>query len=317
MVMLVPQHPGPSDEQTVYQPTVAGAESNVACYLSKLGLRTRWVSRVGADPFGQLVLDEVTSRGVDVSMTVVDPYRPTGVAFKDRTTPATKVRYFRSGSAASALGREDAERILAADAPMLHLTGITSALSDSCETFVRTLVDERPASTTLTYDVNWRPALWTGTDEGEILRTARRCNVVFVGLDEAAALWDVQDPEAVRNLLPEPALLVVKQGAAGATVYDANVGTFVSALKVDVVESVGAGDAFAGGFIAGLHKGFAPARAARLGVIAASSALRTIGDVGDLPSAEKIDELLDLDEAVWRQHVYQPLGERDGIVADR
>jgi 2-dehydro-3-deoxygluconokinase len=319
MVMLVPERPGPPDDATSYRPTVAGAESNVACYLAAFGLRSAWVSRVGSDPFGRLVLEELAARGVDVSRVVVDDVRPTGVAFKDRTTPATRVRYFRRDSAASALGVEEAQRIRELSAPLLHLSGITSALSTSCRDFVRSLLEDRPRGSTISFDVNWRPVLWSGLERAEILRTARQCDVVFVGLDEATALWGLTTPADVRVHLPEPRILVVKQGAAGATVYDADAEAFVPALTMDVVEPVGAGDAFAGGFLTGLYRGLSPARAARLGVLAAGSALSAIGDVGALPPTDVVDELLDLDEAGWRAQEYPAatMGEGDDVVADR
>lgn len=134
------------------------------------------------------------------------------------------------------------------------------------------------------------------------------CDVVFVGLDEATALWDRTTPD-VRRFLPEPRILVVKQGAAGATVYDEDAELFVPTLKVDVAEPVGAGDAFAGGFITGLHRRRSPARAARLGVIAAGSALSA---VGERPPADTVEELRDLDEVAWRRQAYPRLGLEEG-----
>lgn len=304
MVMLVPEPPGPPSPDMVFRPTVAGAESNAACYLASFGVGASWLSRLGDDPFGRFIADDLSSRGVDVSNVEVDPERATGIAFKDRSVPETRVRYFRRGSAASALSVDDAERVRELGPGLVHLSGITSALSPSCREFVSSLVEKPPSGALLSYDVNWRPALWAGLDREVIVRNARGCDVVLVGLDEAQALWGRFTPEQVRDLLPQPSLLVVKQGAKGATVFDGTARHVVPSFRVDVVEPVGAGDAFAGGFLAGLHRGYPPVQAARLGVVAASSALVTTGDVGELLPGEVIDELLALDADSWNRQRY-------------
>ncbi|WP_405578587.1 sugar kinase [Streptomyces sp. NBC_01190] len=301
MAALVPEPVGPLVAAEALSIAVAGAESNVAMYLADHRVPVRWVSALGDDPFGRRVLAEVAAPGVDVSGVRTDPSRPTGLLVKDPGTAATRVHYYRRGSAAAALGPEALTGAAVRDASLLHLTGITAALSPSCRDLVEAaLRGPHPVS----FDVNHRPALWSDGGAAEVLRDlADRADLVFVGLDEAQALWGaaVAAPGDIRTLLPGPRLLVVKDGATAATVYDGPTPHTVPALRTRVVEPVGAGDAFAAGFLAGLYRAEPPDRALRLAHLTAGAALRVAGDHGPLPSAARIARLLSAPEAQWRR----------------
>jgi 2-dehydro-3-deoxygluconokinase len=292
MALFVPAEPGPAENVRAWTRSTGGAESNVACHLAGLGVRAAWVSAVGDDPFGRAVVDFVAGHGVDTSGVVVDPDRPTGVYFK---TPGG-VRYYRRGSAAAALGPA-----LLADLPradLVHTSGITPALSDSCRALMTELL-HAPRTHVLSFDVNRRPAL---DQDPELLRDlAARADVVLVGQDEAEALWGAADPAAIRRLLPGPREVVVKQAHRGATVVGPDGATvFEPALRVAVVEEVGAGDAFAAGYLAALLAGEPPARRLRAGHLRAASALRTSDDVGPPLPPALVAALLDASEDEWR-----------------
>jgi 2-dehydro-3-deoxygluconokinase len=215
----------------------------------------------------------------------------------------TRVQYYRAGSAASTLGPELLDEEPVRSAGLLHFTGITPALSASCRELVAralaTPAEERPHA--VSFDVNHRPALWPdGTAAGVLLWLADRADIVFVGLDEAQGLWGGElTVTGLRHLLPHPRVLVVKDGARAATAFTDHGVHTVPALPTTVVEPVGAGDAFAAGFLAGLLRGAAPAQALRLGHITAVSALRVTGDHGPLPDPEEIERLLALPSAEW------------------
>ncbi|MFI1095594.1 sugar kinase [Streptomyces sp. NPDC020917] len=299
MAALVPDPVGPLATTGGLSLAVAGAESNVAMYLADHGVPVRWVSAVGADPFGTRVLAEVGGRGVDVTGVRTDPSRPTGLLVKDPGPSRTRVHYYRRGSAASALGPGLLTEPAAREAALLHLTGITAALSASC----RDLLDAALAGPVpVSFDVNHRPALWTDGTAPDVLRDrADRADVVFVGLDEAQALWgeDLATPSDVRDLLPGPRLLVVKDGPRAATAFTAGGPHTVPAPRVDVVEPVGAGDAFAAGFLAALHRGEPLPRCLRLAHLTAAAALRVPADHGPLPSAARIAALLAATDEEW------------------
>jgi 2-dehydro-3-deoxygluconokinase len=299
MAALVPDPVGPLAVATGLRLAVAGAESNVAMYLADHGVPVRWVSAVGDDPFGQRVLAEVAARGVDVSGVRTDPARPTGLLVKDPAPDGTRVHYYRRESAASALGPGLLADPALRDAGLLHLSGITAALSPTCRYLVDKALD---GPVPVSFDVNFRPALWPDGGAPRVLRDlADRADVVFVGLDEAQALWgaDLGDAADVRALLPGPGVLVVKDGPRAATAYDGTVACTVTAPYVEVVEPVGAGDAFAAGFLAGRHRGDPLTRALRLAHLTAGAALRVSGDHGPLPSAERLAALLGATDDEW------------------
>lgn len=306
MAMLVPEHPGRLASDTRFRLSVAGAESNVAAYLSMLGAEVSWISKVGEDPFGQFMLNELRGLGIDVGHAGVAQGYPTGVAFKDRAARQTKVWYYRSGSAASTVDEVTAETVSSLDSKLIHLSGITLALSPSCEGFMREIIRTKRAGTRISFDVNWRPALWAGSGSEPVLDFAQASDIVFVGLDEAQALWGSQDEEAVRDLLHSPEILVVKRGAEGSTIFHKGSQVSVPALSVDVVEPVGAGDAFAAGFLAGYLKGMSMRSCGRLGTITASTALSVETDIGVLPGKKYIEELLELPEEAWMKARFAP-----------
>jgi 2-dehydro-3-deoxygluconokinase len=278
MALVTPDPPAPLSLGGPMRLDVAGAESTVACYLAMLGVRSAWASRVGDDPLGDLLRTRIASYGVDTSLVETDPAAPTGVFFKD-PGERTTVYYYRSGSAASRLGPE----LLPALSGVVHLSGITPALSSSCADLVEQVL---ASPLTTSFDVNYRPGLWPAAAAAPVLRRlANQADVVFVGLDEAQTLWDVATPGDVRALLPAPGILVVKDGAVGAYSFGPAGPAFVPAPAVEVVEPVGAGDAYAAGYLYGVLHDLPETDRLRLGHLVAGAALRVTGDVGDLPPA--------------------------------
>ncbi|KAK1181784.1 sugar kinase [Streptomyces sp. NBS 14/10] len=317
MVTFAPSSPGRLADVPAFSRGIGGAESNVACSLARVGHTARWISRVGADGFGDHLVAEIAAAGVDVSYVRRDPDRPTGIYFRTAGEregeereregagqPLSEVVYYRAGSAASAMSPRLVPRERAWSGRVLHLTGITAALSDDCHTLMRELTARAPGRPLLSFDVNYRTALWRGRDSRLLLDLARGCDLVFVGEDEAVAAWGLRGADAVRAALPEPAVLVVKQGSAGATAYarqpdGGDAVTFEPALDVDVVASVGAGDAFAAGFLSGTLRGLSVAARLRHGHLMAAAALTVPGDLGTPPSRERADGLVALDAGAW------------------
>ncbi|MCM2414805.1 sugar kinase [Streptomyces sp. RKAG290] len=304
MAALVPDPAAPLEGADRLGVRIAGAESNVAMYLAVHGVPARWVSALGDDPFGRRIRSEVAASGADVSGVRTDPHRPTGLLVKDPGSDGTRVHYYRRGSAASALTPDLLGDEAVRTAGLIHLSGITPALSASCRDLVAALLEppvaERPCP--VSFDVNHRPALWPdGTAAAVLLDLARRADITFVGLDEAQALWGegLRDAAAVRDLLPEPRILVVKDGGRAATAFDGTRVHTVPAPRVEVVEPVGAGDAFAAGYLAGLLRGEDTVRALRLGHLTAGAALRVTGDHGPLPDPARLAALLDATPQEW------------------
>ena len=316
MVTFLPRAPGRLAEVPAFDRAIGGAESNVACTLARTGHTARWVSRVGTDGFGDHLLAAVAGCGVDTSHVQRDPLRPTGIYFRTAGERATgldgeaadrgEVLYYRAGSAASAMTPGLLDPAALHRARILHLTGITAALSDGCLGVLRTLTRRTPDRPLVSFDVNYRADLWRDPAQGPelLLGLARSCDLVFVGEDEAAAAWDLHGPRAVRAALPEPATLVVKHGAAGATAFDRQPDgtdsvTFAPGLRVEVVAPVGAGDAFAAGFLSGTLRALPVVTRLRLGHLTAAAALTVPGDLGTPPGRALADRLAALGPADW------------------
>ncbi|MCD1572856.1 sugar kinase [Agromyces mediolanus] len=284
MALVVPARAEPLESAVDFRVEPGGAESNVAAHLAALGRRAAWAGAVGDDPLGRRLLAQLDALGVDTSWAGRDPGSPTGVYFKN---PGDGVHYYRAGSAASRLGADTVAGLPVAGARLLHLSGITPALSASCEELVDALFDAAAAAEVpVSFDVNHRPALWPSRAAAaeRLLGLARRARVVFVGLDEAEGLWGTSTAESVRELLPEPAQLIVKDGAVGATEFSHGApAAHVPATPTTAVEVVGAGDAFAAGWIAAWLDG-ADAEA-RLSAGHARAVL-TIAGTSDVPREE-------------------------------
>jgi 2-dehydro-3-deoxygluconokinase len=301
MVALVPQDGGPLTDAAGLAVHVGGAESNVAAYLAALGHRASWVSRLGDDPFGDLVLRRLTAAGVDTTAVERVPGGRTGLYLKDPGAAGTTVHYYRDGSPARALSPDLLRHPAVTGARVLHLSGITAALSGTALDLVRTAVrTPRPPGRTLSFDVNHRAKLWPAQTAAPVLaELAGAADTVFVGLDEAAALWGCATPQDVRDLLPGAGTVVVKDGAVGAHALGARGTVFVPAPRVAVVEPVGAGDAFAAGYLAGLLDGADERTRLRYGHLVAATALGTAGDHTAPPPGDLLRTHLALPDAVW------------------
>lgn len=279
---------------------VGGAELNVAVALARLGFRTAFVSRVGSDPFGERVVDILKDAGVDDSGLLVDTQRPTGVYFKDYDGERTLVYYYRRGSAVANLTPDDVLRFV--ERPVVvHVTGVLAALGPEGVPMLGALFDRAAAAGgTVSFDVNHRPALWGAEDAAEPLRVlAERAAVVFVGLDEAQRLWGAEDPHAVRDVLPSPQRLVVKDGPRAATSLTRTGAMDVPAIEVAITEPVGAGDAFAAGYLAAMLDHQDERTALRWGHVLAARALTSVADQVAPPSWDALAEVAEMSDERW------------------
>lgn len=305
MVVLCPESAEDLTSSSLLRRSVGGAEANVAGGLAGLGVASTFVTRLGADPFGDVVADDLTHRGVRV-LAERDHLRPTGLYLKDRTpSGGSRMHYYRAGSAAAAMDADlldlpHVSDVLARTA-LVHTSGITAGiLRPGSRLLTRLLELHEQLEFTLSVDLNWRPALWHGRDHSTLVELLRAADVVLAGVDEAAAAFGVSSAERLRDLLgPRPAL-VLKSDAHAATEHAPDGGvTEVPALTVDVVEHVGAGDGFAAGYLAGLVDGLDPVARLRQGHLTAAAVLAVPGDHAPPPDTEVRARLLTCSPDEW------------------
>lgn len=274
--------------------TMAGAESNVAIGLARLGHTVRWGGRVGADEVGVFILRTLRAESVAVDTVVVDSQRPTGLMLAERrVADVSRVSYYRAGSAGSALTPADAAACLAETPRILHITGITPALSSSAAEAVSTAIDlAGDAGVLVSVDVNYRSSLWTPPEARSVLSgLVRRAQIVIASQDELGLV--VTDPENEPSAAQELAAsgvsqLVIKRGARGATLWHEGVAHHQAAFPVTVRDTIGAGDAFTAGYLSGVLDGLDPAVALRRGTVVAAFAVATVGDWEGLPARDEL-----------------------------
>jgi 2-dehydro-3-deoxygluconokinase len=232
---------------------------------------------------------------------ITDDAAPTGVYFKDPDPAGTRVYYYRAGSAASRLDATALDHPRLAGTQVLHLSGITPALSPTCRELVERALYARPlGSAQVSFDVNFRPSLWTDDAGSTLQKLANAADLVFVGRDEAEALWGVSELPSIRRLLPDPEVVVVKDGSVGASAMTSDGTTvFEPALRVELVEAVGAGDAFAAGYLSAALRKLDLSQRLRMGHLVAAHALAVTADHTTLPGQAWFDEHLAATAQEW------------------
>jgi 2-dehydro-3-deoxygluconokinase len=292
--------------------SVAGAESNVAIGLARLGHSVAWAGRVSDDELGALVLRTLRAESIDIRHAVTDPGRPTGLMmFERRTGDVARVQYYRSGSAGSGLEAADLVPLLApgdalaAGQGILHLTGITPALSPSAAEATRFGAERaRHAGRLVSFDVNYRSRLWSADAARATLRAlVPMADIVFGSAQELGLLTDdpaVGAPVAADELLRRgAAAVIVKRGVHGATAYTADGVISVPARKVRVVDVIGAGDAFVAGYLSGILDGLGTEDRLQRGAAVSAIAVGSAGDWEGLPTRAEL-ALLDTEEETIR-----------------
>jgi 2-dehydro-3-deoxygluconokinase len=300
MVLGVPARPGRLRHAASLELKIGGAESNVAIALSRLGVSAGWMSLLGDDEPGQLVLDRVRGEGVDTSGVRRVSGLPTGLYLREQVGPDARVYYYRGGSAASTMAPETFDAGFLGGAEFLHLTGITPALSEECRAF--TLWAAREAQARVSFDVNYRSKLWGPTEARRFVEEILpSIDLLFVGDDEARALWGGEDENLARELAAAgPREVVLKLGKEGSLALVDDHAITGPAFSVEEVDPVGAGDAFDAGYLAGHLWGRPPEERLRVANAMGALSVATLGDYEGLPDREELSGFLEGRRALGR-----------------
>jgi sugar/nucleoside kinase (ribokinase family) len=297
MAMFVAEHPGPLENVFAFQKRTAGAETNVAIGLARLGLRVAWASRLGTDSMGRYLLGEMQREGVDCTKVTCDPTQRTGFQFKGRVLDGSDppVEYHRKGSAASQMTPDHVDAEWLQSARHLHATGVFPAISASARAAAQKTFDVmRAAGRTISFDPNLRPSLWAGPEQmrDAINALAFHADWVLPGLEEGRFLTGEDTPEAIARFYRErgASLVAVKLGAAGAY-YDSGDGCgYVPGFPVgEVIDTVGACDGFAVGVVSALLEGRGVLAAVQRGAWIGARAVQVLGDTEGLPTRAELE----------------------------
>ncbi|MGW8762631.1 sugar kinase [Streptomyces sp. NPDC055815] len=288
MAVVAATGPGPFANGASMRLGWAGAEATVAVGVSRLGHAAAWTGRVGDDATGAMVLAGLRAEGVDVSTARTDPTAPTGLMLRERrTVDRLRVTYYRSGLAGSRLAPEDLDEDRITGARILHVTGITPALSTTARAAVEQAVAlAHAAGVTVSFDVNHRERLWSRAEAAAVLaRLLPYADIVFAGPEEAALFVPEEEPERMARALARlgPRQTVLKLGARGALAVVDDELHHRPAVPVTAVDPVGAGDAFVSGYLSAVLDGAPPAERLRLGALCGAFAVSVPGDWEGLP----------------------------------
>lgn len=305
MAALSPCRPGALRYVRDYEMRTAGAESNVAVGLAKLGIETTWVSRLGEDELGCFVQNQIRSEGVDCKSVIFDPEHRTGLMLKETGASDTKVFYYRENSAASHLCPEDLEEALFQQAEVLHLTGITPVLSKSCEQMTLEAIRlGRKHGLLFSFDPNIRKKLWREKDYAPLLREiVLESDIVLLGLSEAETLFGERDPDKIFDLLFQKGrarYAAVKNGGEGAWAADGERRVFLEPYPCRCIDPIGAGDGFNAGFLAGILRGEDLETAGKMGAVCGALATQTTGDTEGYPDERQMKAALLGAEVAYR-----------------
>jgi 2-dehydro-3-deoxygluconokinase len=267
---------GPIEYARSFSFGIGGAESNVAIGVARLGGPATWFGRVGPDAAGELIIRRLAAEQVRVLAIRDDAF--TGLMVKHRRSGTSlHVDYHRAGSAGSRIGPVDVPGDEIRAAAILHVTGITPALSDSARAAVFHAVEvARAAGVRVSVDVNYRSKLWSSFDAAPVLRDlVSRADIVFAGPQDAE-LVGAASLEALAALGPTE--VIIKDGARGCTALVDGAVYTVAALSVRVVDPVGAGDAFVAGYLADRLAGADAGARLRTAIRAGAFAVTVPGD---------------------------------------
>lgn len=263
----------------------AGAESNTCVGLARLGLRTAWISRLGADSAGDRIVQALQAEGVDTTWVRRDPQRPTGMMIKE---PDGGVRYYRTGSAASRVSAQDLDGVPLSETRAVLVTGVTALLGpDPHAAGLALLSSSTPRAPLRIVDPNLRHGLWGSDRRAELVRPfVERCDLLLGGEQELAEL--IGDSDDGRTLAERVAARgpreVVVRTSTSVGALDANgCWSEIDIRRENAVDPIGAGDAFNAGYLAVRLRGGTIPEALRAGMQCGAAVTTAVSDTAAFP----------------------------------
>lgn len=279
-----------------YLPGHGGDTSNCAIAAARQGAAAGYVTQIGDDTFGNSFMELWKTENVDVSGVIQRPDAPTGVYFVTHGADGHEFSYFRKGSAASRMSPADLPRDLLESCDILHVSGISQAISDSAADAVFTAIDiVKEAGGKVSYDTNLRLKLWPLDRARAIIHAAMtRADIALPGLEDARQLTGLAEPQKIVDFYLElgASVVALTLGDEGTLVATADERRTISGRKVRPVDATAAGDTFDGAFLARIVAGDSPFQAARYANAAAALSTQGYGAVAPMPRREAVMNFL-------------------------
>lgn len=280
----------------VYHEAHGGDTANVAVAAARQGARTAMLTGLGDDIAGRSFLALWAAEGVDASAVRIDARRATGLYFVTHDADGHHFSYMRRGSAASRYRLDEAARAVIAESQFLFASGISLAIAeDAADTVFEAMALAREAGRSVAFDTNYRPKLWPPRRAAALIGEAMRgADVVFPGIEHMRLLLGLSEPDPVIDhcLGLGAKRVVLKMGAAGAILADAESRTAVPAFPCRPVDATGAGDTFCGSFLAEFAATGDALAATRYAACAAALATTGYGAVPPIPYRSVVEEAL-------------------------
>ena len=306
LVVFSPADAGPLRFVHSFTKSIGGAEANVAIALSRLGHKAGWISRLGNDEFGRYVRYALQGEGIDLSQVTLDDNLPTGILFKEQYhNPNPNVYYYRKGAAITSMGKEFINPEYIVNAKILHTTGILPALSaNTKEATFEAMKIARNAGVMISFDPNLRLKLWSEEEaKTTLLEMAKKTDIIFPGLDEAEFLLGTSGIDKICEQFHEMGvkLVVIKLGKDGCLISDASNKLKVPGFHVHrLIDTVGAGDGFAAGFLSGLIGDKSLYECGEMANAVGAMATLVRGDTEGYPTRQQLLEFMGKAKAVER-----------------
>lgn len=269
-----------------------GDTSNAVIAAARQGASTGYFTALSDDDFGAAFMGLWTDEEVDSSQVIRNGKANTGVYYIFPSPSGRNFAYFRAGSAASLITPEDVPEAYIRGAKVLHVSGISQAISDNaCDAVFHAMDVARKAGVLVSYDSNLRLKLWPVARARAIIsESMRQCDLAFPSLDDTEALTGLTDPDVIadQHLEAGAKIVALKMGAEGCFVATPDERRAFAPIKVEPIDATGAGDTFVGAFLAEYIAHGDPFRAAVYANAAAALTTTGMGAVTPIPSREQV-----------------------------
>lgn len=306
MIQMNPTEKGALRFQTNFERHVAGSEANSIIQMRRLGIECSFLSAVGTDEFGKVILSTLRSEGVQTDGVVEDEKNPTAVYFVQRGYPVpekTMVFYYRKGSAASNYGPKNVKEEYFDGLDLFLVSGITPALSESArEAAIKAVELAKKHGALVAFDTNIRINLLKTRENAmsTLEPFIKKADILFTGAGDMAMLFESDQEkarEALVKLAQQAQVIVFKKGSTGIEALARGKRYSMSAYKVPVVDELGAGDACDGAFLASYLLGKSVEDCLKYASVAGAITVSLKGDIEPLPDWKAIETFLSVNES--------------------